>query len=160
MRIRRMRRGDDSHDLISLSRAFFAEYEEHHEAFFQIDTLTDEAILDYFALFLENEARAAFIALLEERMVGYVTLVMQTRPDYWRVQRVGHVSGLMVDAAHRRQGIGTRLMEEAQAYFREHGLRYYTLYTSIKNSAALAFYERQGMEPLYSHLLGDLEWGE
>jgi len=77
--------------------------------------------------------------------------------DVWKVRRVGHISGLMVDPEHRRERIGSHLLEEAKAFFRAQEVRYYTLYTAANNSEAIAFYESQGMEPLYTHLVGEMK---
>jgi ribosomal protein S18 acetylase RimI-like enzyme len=156
LRVRRLQKENDLQDLVALSRAFFAGYEDHHADFFRIDGLTDEEIVDYFSRFLERDDRAAFVAHWGNRIVGYVTVTVQRQPAYWRVRRVGHVSGLMVDKGHRRQGIGSQLLAQARAYLRGQGVQYYTLYTAVGNEGALAFYESQGMEPLYSHLLGEV----
>jgi ribosomal protein S18 acetylase RimI-like enzyme len=40
---------------------------------------------------------------------------------------------------------------------RAQGIVYVTLYTSIHNQAALAFYQRHGMRPLQTVLLGRLD---
>jgi ribosomal protein S18 acetylase RimI-like enzyme len=154
--VRRLQKGDNFQALIVLSRAFFEEYEAHREDFFQIATLNDDGILDYFSGFLEKDDRAAFIALQDDRVVGYITIYIQKQPAHWKIQRIGHISGLMVLKNERRGGIGTKLLEQARAYFKAHGVRYYTVYTAVKNREALAFYEGQGMEPLYSHLVGEI----
>ena len=73
-----------------------------------------------------------------------------------KVRRIGHISGLMVQQEVRRQGIAGRLLEEAVAFFRDQGVRYYTVYTAVEKKEAIAFYERHGMEPLYTHLIGEV----
>lgn len=155
--VRRLEQGEDLGELVALSRAFFVEYEAHHEAFFRLDELRDEEIVAYFSSFVGQEERAAFVALREGAVVGYVTVYVQAQPAYWRVKRVGHISGLMVAPGSRRRGIGRRLLAEARAFFREQGVRYYTVYTAAENRAALEFYTAGGMSPLYTHFLGEIE---
>ena len=157
--IHRLQAADDLRDLVALSRAFFQEYEAHDEVFFALDVLDEGAIADYFSSFVGQEDRAAFVALREGRAVGYVTVYVQVQSPNWKVRRVGHISGLMVRPEERRQGIGGQLMDRARAYLGERGVRYYTLYTVVGNRGALAFYEAQGMAPLYTHLLGEIEDG-
>jgi ribosomal protein S18 acetylase RimI-like enzyme len=154
-----LQKEDDFRDLIALSRAFFTEYENHHGDLFCIDTLHDEEIVDYFSRFLGKASLAAFVACQGDNIVGYVTAAIQTRPAHWKVQSVGRISGLMVDPQHRREHVGTLPLGEAKAFFREHGVRYYTLYTAVRNTEAIACYESQGMEPLYSHRVGEIEEG-
>jgi ribosomal protein S18 acetylase RimI-like enzyme len=152
--IRRLQASDDIGALVALSRAFFAEYEAHHQEFFRIDTLNDEDVDGYFSTFVDQDDRAAFIAVRDGEIVGYISVYVQEQSPYWSVKRVGHISGLMVRQDARREGIGTRLVERARDFFREQGVKYCTVYTAVANAQALAFYRNQGLEPLYSHLLG------
>jgi ribosomal protein S18 acetylase RimI-like enzyme len=157
--VRKLQRDDDFHDLVVLSRAFFEEYQGHHQDFFQIGTLNDEDIVDYFSLFLEGGDHTAFISLRNDRIVGYITVHVQTQPAYWKVRKIGHISGLMVRKEDRREGIGTQLLDQARAYFRSHGVKYYTVYTAAENREAVEFYRARGMKPLYNHLLGEIPQG-
>jgi ribosomal protein S18 acetylase RimI-like enzyme len=157
LEIRPLRQDDALDDLIELSRAFFAEYESHHPDFFQIDSLEASDIVNYFTRWLDDEAGETFIALDNGRIVGTLTIYVQNQPAYWQVKRVGHISGLMVDSAFRQQGIAGRLLAEAQAFFRERGVRYFTVYTAVANQAALNFYDKFGLSPLYTTLLGEVK---
>ena len=154
VRVRRLQKGEGAQDLVALSRAFFAEYEAHHEVFFRIDSLSDEGILAYFSSFLEREDRAAFVALWQGRIVGYITALVEVQPPYWQIKRVGHISGLMVQEEARRLGIGGRLLDAASDFFREQGVKYYTVYTAVENRGAIEFYRSHGLAPLHSHFLG------
>jgi ribosomal protein S18 acetylase RimI-like enzyme len=153
--VRRLQKEDDTQELVVLSRAFFAEYEVHHEAFFRIDSLSDEGIVGYFSSFLEREDRTAFVAFQQGRIVGYVTVLVQTQAPFWQVKRVGHISGLMVRQDARRSGIGGQLLAAARSFFREQRVRYYTVDTAAANQAAIGFYQRQGLAPLHTHFLGE-----
>ena len=151
--IRRLRVDDDLGDLIALSHAFSREYEAHHEAFFEIDELRDTDVAAYFHGMLTRDDAAAFVAVDGERMVGYITAYVREQPPYWRVKRVGDISGLMVHPDYRRRGVGGALLRAATAFFRECGAGYYTVYTSIANEAAIRCYKRHGMTPLHTTLL-------
>jgi ribosomal protein S18 acetylase RimI-like enzyme len=146
---------DDFTDLLSLSREFFNEYESYHKEFFKIDRLSDDDIIAYFSAFCDSESRRAFIALADNRIVGYITFYIRDQVDYWMVKSVGEVSGLMVDSRYRQRGIGRELMNHARKFFADHGIKYYTLYTSVENMDALAFYSKNGLVPLYSTLIGE-----
>jgi len=155
--IRTLLPDDNFQDLIALSQAFFEEYATHHRDFFAIEQeVKAEEITGYFRSFVEKDNHAVFVALLDGRIVGYITLYVQMQPTYWKVKKVGHISGLMVHKDIRHEGIGGRLMDQARAYFAEQGIEYYLVYTAIQNNGAIKFYEEQGMEPLYSHLMGKL----
>jgi ribosomal protein S18 acetylase RimI-like enzyme len=152
--ILRLQASDDFSQLVSLSKAFFAEYEAHHEEFFRIDTLNAGDIVAYFSRFVGSDDRAAFIALRDGEIIGYIAVYVHDQPPYWQVKRVGDISGLMVRADARQQGIASRLMGEARAFFSERGIKYYTVYTAVANTQAVGFYHKQGLEPLHTNFVG------
>lgn len=159
IQIRPLRKIDKLDDLISLSREFFAEYESHHEHFFRIDRLEDSDIFNYFSRWLDNEEGKTFVALAEDRIVGYITVYVRPQPSFWQIKQVGDISGLMVHKEYRRQGIANQLLARARAFFEEKGVRYFTIFTSVENRGALAFYERSGLQPLYMTMLGEVSNG-
>jgi ribosomal protein S18 acetylase RimI-like enzyme len=146
---------DDFSDLLSLSREFFNEYESYHKEFFKIDHLSNDDIIAYFSAFCDSESRRAFIALTGKKIVGYITFYIKDQADYWMIKQVGEISGLMVDSRFRQRGIGRELMNHARKFFASHGVKYYTLYTSVENIDALKFYSNYGLVPLYSTLVGE-----
>ncbi|MFZ1947008.1 MAG: GNAT family N-acetyltransferase [bacterium] len=154
--IRRLRKGDDLGEMVDLSRAFFEEYQKHHEEIFRIGALRDCDIIGYFSRFVGKREHAAFVAVVGGRIVGYITVCVEREPGYWAVARMGHISGLMVRREERRGGIGTGLLGAARAYFRDQGVKYYTVYTAVKNRAGVQFYRGCGLKPLHTHLVGEL----
>ncbi len=143
-------------DLIALSQEFFIEYEAHHPYFFKIDALKEEDILAYFRHWLDRENGQAIVALEGDRMLGYITVYVTEQDDYWAIKKIGHISGLMVHAQDRHKGIGNQLMVAARKFFEEKAVKYYTVYTAVENRAALEFYRRNDMTPLYTTLLGEV----
>jgi ribosomal protein S18 acetylase RimI-like enzyme len=152
--IRALQTDDDLDDLVSLSREFFAEYESHHEQFFRIDRLDDGDARRYFSRWLDDDDGETFVALANDHVVAYITVYVRPQPAYWQIKRVGEISGLMVHQAYRRRGIAGQLLARARALFAEKGVRYFAVYTSVENRGALAFYEQNGLQPLYTTLLG------
>jgi ribosomal protein S18 acetylase RimI-like enzyme len=144
----------DLHDLVGLSRKFFAEYVDHHDAFFEFDALDDDAVCEYFRKFAEGEESAAFVARIDNRTIAYITINVVPQEPHWRIRSVGNISGLMVHRDFRRRGIATELLRCAMDFFDEHGVEYYTVYTASSNSAGVNFYERAGLERLRIHFLG------
>ena len=152
--IRALQKHDDLHDLIALSKEFFQEYEAHHEEFFQVDDLRDSDIVEFFSRSIESEDGATFIAVAEDRIVGYITIAVRSQPGFYRVKRVGAISGLMVHKDYRRRGIGSQLFDRAVAFFEEKGVKYFTLYTATANQAAIRFYAQRGLAPLQDRHAG------
>jgi GNAT superfamily N-acetyltransferase len=57
---------------------------------------------------------------------------------------VGLVEDVIIDAAHRKQGIGQQMFESLEAWARERGLARLQLLADTHNSEAIAFYEKHG----------------
>lgn len=154
--IRSLKKDDPFEDLISLSRDFFGEYEGYHQEFFKLDRLNDKDIQAYFTHWLEAEHGGVFIALDKDRIVGYITVVVTTQEPFWKIKKIGHISGLMVHQAYRRLGIGIQLMEKGKDFFEAEAVKYFTVYTAVSNREAIIFYECNGMVPLYTTLFGEI----
>jgi len=155
--IRELSAEDDLDAVLSLCRVFFAEYEAHHDEFFDTDDLRDAHLSGRFLNSISSDSSKTIIALVDDAIVGYASIVVRDQPEFYRVKRVGAISGLMVEPAFRRQGIATRLLAEAKRWFREKGVRYFTVYTATGNAAAVEFYSRSGMQPLHTTLIGEAQ---
>ena len=156
IKIRLLKKDDDFGSLISLSREFFNEYETYHKDFYNIEYLKDEHIIDYFSSFCTRKDRKAFIAVDTHQIVGYITVYIDERPDYWHIKKIGEISGLMVQKEYRRMGIAEKLLEKAERFFKEKDLAYFTVFTSVANQGAIDFYRKKGLAPLYSTLIGQV----
>jgi len=152
--IRLLTRSDDFTDLIALSREFFKEYETYQKDFFKINELNAQDIIHYFNSFCEQESRMAFIALDGDRIIGYITVYVKEQANYWRFNKIGEISGLMVNMQYRKLGIGKNLLKEAIAFFSAQKLIYFTVYTAVANQAGLDFYQKNGLVPLYTTFIG------
>jgi ribosomal protein S18 acetylase RimI-like enzyme len=154
--IRELREEDDLDAVLSLCKAFFDESEAHHEEFFATDGLRDDHLSGRFLNSITSDSTSTIIALVDNTIVGYASIAVRDQPDFYMVKRVGAISGLMVKTAFRRQGIATRLLAEAKHWFRQKGVKYFTVYTAVGNVAAVEFYRRNGMQPLHTTLIGEI----
>lgn len=93
-------------DLIELSKEFFYEYENNNRDFFGIDSIDEIDIGNYFNNFIGKETSKAYIAIIENKIIGYITVHIKNQSNYWIVKKVGDISGLMVKKKFRRNGIG------------------------------------------------------
>lgn len=94
------------------------------------------------------------LLLLAEREAGdpIGVLFVSTRRDYFTGQPHAHVEVVALAPAAQGQGLGRRLMEEAERWARDSGYRSITLNVFAANSRALALYQRLGYAAETIHL--------
>ena len=85
---------------------------------------------------------AVFVAEDDGLVVARLSLARDPHPASRHVADLG----LMVEAGHRRQGVGTALLEEAVAWARTVGVRKLELHVFPWNEPALRLYESFGFE--------------
>jgi ribosomal protein S18 acetylase RimI-like enzyme len=154
---RELRPEDNLGAVLALCREFFTEYEQHHRVFFDTEDLRDEEISSRFLQSMVSDSSATIIALIDDEIAGYASVSVREQPRFYKVKRVGSISGLMVAKAHQRKRIGTRLLAEAKDCLRCRGLRFFTVYTAAANQAAVRFYEHNAMAVLHTTFIGDTE---
>lgn len=87
------------------------------------------------------QARAALlVAEAEARIFGYLSVNTQIAPG------AAWISDLVVHSLHRRRGIGTRLILQAQDWARQEGLRRIILEMQSKNYPAIRLAQKLAFE--------------
>ena len=116
-------------DLRAVDRSRSAEI---HAMFENIGRHTDSACL--------------LMAVAEEKHIGYfLGVVRECLAEI--PSRIGYVNGLYVLPSHRRQGIGQKLLDEGNRWFRSQGLPLVELYIASENKSALRFWEKNAYRP-------------
>ena len=86
------------------------------------------------------EHAAVFVAEAPEGIVGRLSVARDPHPASYHVADLG----LMIAATHRRRGIGTALLSEAERWARRSGVRKLELHVFPYNAPGIALYERFG----------------
>jgi len=145
---------DNCNELFELSNEFFYEYENNNKDIFEIDSIKEEDIRNYFQRFIGHESNKAYIVIYDKKIIGYITLTINNQPDFWKVKKVGGISGLMVSKEFRKNGIGTKLVKKGMEYFGQKGIKYFTVLTSVNNINGISLYKKCGFEQLQTILYG------
>lgn len=98
---------------------------------------------------LKDASKPIFVAVLEEKVVGYVFCVQKRLENNSIMTDILtlHIDDLCVDETMRGKGVGTALYEFARQYARGLGCYNLTLNVWALNDSAKRFYEKCGMLP-------------
>jgi streptothricin acetyltransferase len=75
---------------------------------------------------------------------GKLVALLDLEREAWR--DTGMIWNIVIDQAHRRQGLGTQLMQRAIQWARRRGLRALALETQTNNLPACCFYQKMGFQ--------------
>ncbi len=97
---------------------------------------------------LEDERQDLFVAVIDERVVGYAlvrdeTVDTQTDPALLPM-RYTYLLDFCVDASYRGRGIGRRLFDQVCVYAREHQAACIELSVAAANTRSIDLYKRLG----------------
>jgi ribosomal protein S18 acetylase RimI-like enzyme len=93
-------------------------------------------------------ADGAIVVVVEDthtrRMLGFIIVHLQGQAR----DRYVYIVTIDVAPEARRAGVGSKLLQEAEAQAAAEGIHRIGLHVAVDNAAAIAFYERQGYERL------------
>jgi ribosomal protein S18 acetylase RimI-like enzyme len=105
---------------------------------------------------LDRDDRLILLAESAGEPVGFAIAEIRGASELFLVGPYGFVRDLGVTRSARQLGVGQRLYAEVLAWFAERGVRRAELDVTVKNEAALRFWERFGYRPLYLRMTVDL----
>jgi len=143
----------DAAALVDLLAALFAEDAGPRDSTMNADYPRSYGVQGFTEL-MEMPDRLVLVAELDGKVVGHLTGRVD-EPTEIRLVSVATLASMYVRPAHRRQGVGTGLVEQFRAWARDHdaGRLAVTAYTA--NDDAVRFYRRQGFAPHLTVLEAD-----
>jgi ribosomal protein S18 acetylase RimI-like enzyme len=150
----RRARGGDVGGIVRLWREMW-DFHTPYDARFQATPATDVAMAAWVEMNLGADRSVVLVAEgAAGGLEGYVLGMILANFPGLPAQFYGRISELAVH--RRRSGIGTRLLEEAHAWFRGHGVPYVEVDVAAKNPVAGAFWRKRGYGPFLERLRVDL----
>jgi len=99
----------------------------------------------------------ALIAEANGKIVGYLTASIKTKPEYFKVNKVGHIHQLFVKPAFRKKGLGKALFKEAEKFFKQKGAEWMEVEASVKNLPTKETYKALGLREFETIMIGKVQ---
>lgn len=103
----------------------------------------DAALVETKLQQLDSRREAVFAAFLEEAAVGYIHI---EKYDVLYFETMANILGLAVSSQHQRKGVGSTLIQAAEAWALDRGIRLMRLNSGSTRTGAHAFYRRLGYQ--------------
>ena len=149
---------EDSERIAELNRELSLQHVPYHPIY-SLKENASEATVVYIREKIEKTKSEDTLALVaqENDIVGFLTCSIKDRNNpNWQTSKIGHIGGVYVTPAYRRQGVAAALMEEAFKWLRERKIEYVDLNVVVQNTEAIAAYSALGFEPLQHNLIKKL----
>jgi ribosomal protein S18 acetylase RimI-like enzyme len=130
----------------------FARFHEPYDPRYPLIDNVREGFRVYLTGLLTAENTSVLVALDENIVVGYVIAVIRKSSPAFKRERYGHIEEMAVTASYRRKGTGSKLLEEAMAWFRSENLDMIELSVAARNTVGYAFWKKHGFKDYLHHL--------
>ena len=145
----RIREYDPASDFPAL-RACFAELQAFERVLDPARPAPEKIADAYLATMLarcQATRGRVFLAEIAGVTIGFVCVMAQVEPELDEsLEPYAYISDLVVADAHRRRGIGRRLIEHAEGFVRETGINRLKVGVLVRNAAAHRLYGHCGFE--------------
>lgn len=108
----------------------------------------EHATAHFFQQLMDKEHYAFFLAIVEERIVGYVWVEFKSQPEtlFKQASRSLYIHQLSLEPTEQGKGHGKRIMKQLEDSARARNLSVIELDYWVSNEGAAAFYERYGFK--------------
>ncbi len=150
---------EDVRDLFVELEEYILEIDEDH-----LDQLHPEyrekmAVIDLEEVY-QNEGKC-FLALEDDKVVGLIMGGVFPYEEYdyldYKCPRRGEVTELIVTKEARKKGLGKKLMDKMEEYFKSIGCKYIRIEVFGYNKNAINFYQKEGYHTRMIHMIKKID---
>ncbi len=131
---------------------------DYHAAFdphYRKSPLAERVMAAWLGENIDSE-RASVLVAVEEEIVGYICGAILENPPVTLDQFFGYVSEIAVTETSRRDGVGGKLLDAMEDWFRGKGVGYVEVNVSVRNELSRSFWRKNGYKDFLERLRRDL----
>ena len=116
---------DNNHKLI---KSYFGSKKQYHD----------------FSKEIKKTTNCFFIAEIDKKIVGCLSINIFDNYPMYQIRKKGHFDLLIIHPEYRDKGIGKKLINEGYKWFKEKGIKNFTVTTHALDKEASKFWKHQG----------------
>ena len=120
------------------------DYHAHLDCRFEPAPQAEKHWREALSRWLKDDDYRILVAEAKGRLVGYIIGTIKSSPPVLLPPQFGLISDICVAPEWRRTGVGRRLYETLQGWFKERGLNVVQLNVAQRNRVSQAFWEKMG----------------
>lgn len=146
---------DDIDEIYELWRDLLDSHQPYHPVFRY--KLTSEQVLKQELLTrLKEKDSRIFGYVQEDAWQGMIVANLKKAAPGFKLESKGYIGETIVKEQYRGTGVGNKLFEAAKKWLTDKGADHIELQVSVKNKAAIRFWETRGFTPSTQHMVLDL----
>ena len=143
---------DDIDDVYALWQELLDLHQSHHPIF-RCKPDSEQALRNELLLRLKDKDTRIFGYVQQDEWRGMVVASIKKTVPGFRLSHKGYIAETIIKEKFRRQGIGNELVEAAKNWLTDKGADHIELQVSVRNPAAMRFWEKQGFAPTTQHMV-------
>jgi len=133
------------------------EYHAHLDPRFQPAPRAERLWTEALSRWLKDDDYRILVAEAKGRLVGYIIGTIKSSPPVLLPPRFGFITDICVTPEWRRTGVGRRLYETLQEWFKERGLNIVQLNVAQRNRVSQAFWEEIGFQGYMEYMWKEIQ---
>ncbi|MFD3000362.1 GNAT family N-acetyltransferase [Pontibacter toksunensis] len=146
---------DDIDDVFELWRELLDFHQPYHPIFKYKPNSEQEQKKELLVRLKDKDTRF-FGYVQEDEWQGMIIASLKQAAPGFKLSKKGYIAETVVKAHYRGTGIGNELFEAAKNWLIDKGADHIELQVSVKNTAAIKFWEVQGFTPSTHHMVLDV----
>lgn len=146
---------DDIDEVYELWRELLDFHQPHHPIF-KYKPNSEQVLKKELLVRLKDKDTRFFGYVQEDEWQGMIIVNLKQAAPGFKFSSKGYIAETVVKAQYRGTGIGNELFEIAKNWLIDKGADHIELQVSVKNKAAMKFWEGQGFTPSTQHMVLDV----
>lgn len=95
---------------------------------------------------ITSDDSLVLVAITDQKVVGYSISEITQKPPAFPKQSLGIIYDIAISTGHRGKGIGNKMLDRIEAWFKERGIRRIEISVVTKNTIGSSFWREQGFK--------------